>query len=358
MTTVVGLRPVPAGPRPPPLLFPGGPAVVLGGHDPFSGGLEPSATTMYGPRGAFLAGDDGPLWVADTGHHRLLGWRSRPRQDGTPADWVLGQPDFQTEGRNAGLDRATARTMNMPTGVHRFGDRGLMVADSWNNRVLIWSSAPTLGGAEPDLILGQASPEAQEPNRGTDQPRADTMHWPFAALVVDGRLYVADAGNRRILGWRSLPTETGQPADFVLGQPDLEARSDNAGGPADARTMRWPHDLTVTEGKLAVADAGNNRILIFTGAPEDNHVAAETVLGQPDFAGVDHNRGEYLPTERALNMPYALDAAGAALAIVDTANSRLVGFDVPLKNDSAAVISDTGNHRVVLWALTEGGRAG
>ena len=56
---------------------------------------------MFGPRAACLLSPTGPLWVADTGHHRLLGWQNLPTKDHQPADWIIGQPDFFHEGQNA-----------------------------------------------------------------------------------------------------------------------------------------------------------------------------------------------------------------------------------------------------------------
>lgn len=378
----------PASPRPLPLLHGDGPAVVLGGHDAFAGPLRPAADKLYGPRGARLLGADGPLWVADTGHHRLLGWRRRPTVDGAPADLVIGQASFAAEGRNGGRDGAAAHTVNMPTGVSTFGAHGLMVADSWNNRVLIWHEYPERDNTPADLVLGQADFTGMAPNRDRGAPAADTMHWPFQALVHEGRLYVADGGNRRVLVWRTVPTRNGQPADFALGQPSLDERSDNGGGQARAGTFRWPHDLAVLADKLLVADAGDNRVLVYAGMPEAGAVA-DLVLGQHGFDAVDHNHGRYLPTAAALSMPYGIAAARDRLCVADTANSRLLGFALPLHSGMAAsrltgqpdfdskgdnrwqlpvrdslcwpyglsacgdllVVADTGNHRVLLWPL-------
>ena len=375
-------------PPPPPVLDPNGPTVVLGGADPFHPDIVPSAASLFGPRSAYLSGYDGPLLIADTGHHRVVVHKTLPTQDGTPADLVLGQPDFRTEGRNAGRDDASAATMNVPTGLCRFGE-GLVVADAWNNRVLIWRTMPTESAVPADIVLGQADAEGQRPNRDLAEPRPDTMHWPFQVLVHDGRLFVADAGNRRILVWRSLPTETSQPADYALGQVDLHSRSDNAGGPADARTLRWPHDLAIVDGRLAVADAGNNRVLLWDSVPDDRYVPASTVIGQGDFRSTDHNRATYWPTADSVNMPYALAATEQGLLVADTANSRLLGYRAPLTSHMAAdrltgqphfktkgdnrnrlpvrdslcwpygvhavkhrvVVSDTGNHRILLWSL-------
>ena len=51
---------------------------------------------MFAPRAACLISENGPLYVSDTGHHRLLGWRNLPTTDSQPADLVIGQPDFNS----------------------------------------------------------------------------------------------------------------------------------------------------------------------------------------------------------------------------------------------------------------------
>ena len=71
---------------------------------PAVGGLalpaaNPTADQMYAPRGVFL--NDEYLVVADSGNHRVLIWKGLPVADHQPADVVLGQPDFTSEGPNA-----------------------------------------------------------------------------------------------------------------------------------------------------------------------------------------------------------------------------------------------------------------
>ncbi|NVB40878.1 hypothetical protein G6O69_23770 [Pseudenhygromyxa sp. WMMC2535] len=394
-TQSVALSPVPQAPPGPPapaLLAEGGPEVVLGGGaDPLVPMIAPTRSSLFGPRGATLLAPEGPLVVADTGHHRLLGWTRRPSSEGAPADWILGQPDAFTEGRNGGDDGdARADTLNVPTGVARYGDAGagaigLVVADGWNHRVLIWHRVPTSDNTPADLVLGQADFRGSQPNRGGEVSAA-TMHWPFGVLVHDGRLIVADTGNRRVLIWNSLPEANGQPADLVLGQADMAARSDNGGGDPDARSMRWPHDLAICQGDLVVTDAGNNRVMRWSGIPERSYAPAERILGQVDAAHIDHNQASYWPRADTLNMPYAIAASGDTLLIGDTANSRLLGWrsgeaeaaqltgqahfrakgdnrwGVPTRDSlcwpygldvcgDVAVVSDTGNHRVLLWRI-------
>lgn len=381
---------VPDGPPAPPLLATAGPQVVLGGADPLLGPVAPSASSLFGPRGARVLGD-GSLVVADTGHHRVLVWNRAPQRDGEPADVVLGQPGFTREGRNA-LGEPGADTMNVPTGVAPWPDAsgpGLMVCDTWNNRVLIWHQRPTRSGQPADLVLGQPEFGGGLPNRGGDV-EAGSLHWPTQAQVLGGALLVCDVGNRRVLIWKELPTRHGQPADLVIGQPDLRSRSDHGGEVPSARGLRWPHDLCMWGEELIIADAGDNRLLRFRGVPERDHEAAAGVLGQADFASVDHNRTRYWPTAATLNMPYGVDVLGEWLLCADTANSRLVGYHrahgseavaltaqphfgakgdngwgqpargtvcwpygLKLADAGLAVVADTGNHRVCLWPVAE-----
>ena len=66
------------------------------------------------------------------------------------------------------------------------------------------------------LVLGQ--PDFTSSNYQTS---ANGMRLP-TAIATDGRnLAVADTANNRILLWKEIPTQMDQPADLVLGQPDF-----------------------------------------------------------------------------------------------------------------------------------------
>jgi NHL repeat len=290
-------------------------------------GLRPERHTCFGPRGAALLGPGGPLWVCDTGHHRLLGWRRLPEVDEAPADWVIGQPSFADEGRN-GRGPVHAASFNVPTGIARFGEAGLAVADPWNHRVLLWNEAPHADGVPADIVLGQPDFCAAEPNRGRPLPAADSLFWPYGVAWCDGCLFVADAENRRVLMWRGRPERNGEAADLVLGQARFDRRDENGGGSPDAASMRWPHGICVWRGRLCVSDAGNNRVMVYAGLPRECGQAAQFLIGQSHVEGVDHNQSSYWPRAATLNMPYGITAAGDWLLCADTANSRLLGFHV------------------------------
>lgn len=357
--------------------------------------LAPNPSTMFGPRGAFLFSPTGPLWVSDTGHHRLLGWKNLPTQDYQPADWIIGQADFYQEGQNAkGIPGRN--TFNVPTGICSCG-AGLAVADAWNHRVLIWKDLPENSHVPADLVLGQTNFSDNQPNRGNQQPTANSLHWPYGVFYHQGQLFVADTGNRRVLIWQQFPTENGQPADLVLGQPDMISRNENNGSSPTAVSMRWCHDITLWGDNLIVADAGNNRVMIWSGIPTENNTPCAVVLGQKNFQTVEMNQGVYFPNASSLSMPYGVDTKDDWLIVADTANSRLLGwrkpesilllqgrgadaiagqdnfqtksenrnFGLPTRQSlnwcygikicgQTAVIADSGNNRILLWQLNYG----
>jgi hypothetical protein len=364
------------------------PDVWLGAPAP--GGLalpsaSPSMAWMYSPRGVFL-GDD-HLVVADSGNHRVLVWHGVPDHDEQPADIVLGQPDGHTEGR-AAAGRGPERGMNLPTGV-LVHDGRLVVADAWHHRILVWNSVPEVSDVAPDIILGQDDAAAVEPNRGGDCS-ASTFYWPFGIAVVGSRFWVADTGNRRVLGWDNGIPDPGQPADIILGQPDAAHRDENRGGAVGPASFRWPHDITGTDGLLLIADAGDHRLLGWSPEPDSDR-DADIVLGQVDFTSADE--WPYGPhTGDRFRFPYAAQFDGCGgpnerLAVADTANNRILLWDgmprdgrtadhvlgqpnfasngenrwtsvqrdtlcwpygISLRGDRLAV-ADSGNNRVVVW---------
>src|SRR5262249_9565341 len=100
-----------------------------------------SASILERPSALAYTGDE--LFVADSGHNRVLGWSAFPNANGAAADLVLGQSNFKHVAANddaqTGKDGATpsARTLAFPSGV-AFAGSSLVVSDSLNRRVLVF----------------------------------------------------------------------------------------------------------------------------------------------------------------------------------------------------------------------------
>jgi hypothetical protein len=299
------------------------PEIWLGAPAP--GGLalpsgKPSMAWMYSPRAVFLG--DRHLVVADSGNHRVLIWHGLPDRDEQAADVVLGQPDGESEGHGA-AGRGPEKGMHLPTGV-LIHDNRLVVADAWHHRILVWNSVPETSDVAPDVIIGQSGPGAVEVNRGGDCS-ASSFYWPFGIAMVGTAFWVADTGNRRVLGWRNGIPDPDQPADVILGQPDAASHEENRGGPAGPGSFRWPHDIAGRQDLLLVADAGDHRVLGWSPQPAGD-TEADLVLGQPDFTSAEE--WPYGPhTGEKFRFPYAACLDGDTLAVADTANNRVLIWD-------------------------------
>lgn len=305
------------------LLAAGGarPVVWVGGEAPGGLGLPSALATrsqMYAPRGVWL--DDEHFVVADTGNHRVLIWHGAPTEDYSDADIVIGQVDFEHEGAQSG-GRGPANGLRLPTGVLVHEGR-LVVADAWNHRVLIWNTVPQRNDVAPDVVIGQADGTSVDENRGGNCGPLG-FYWPFGVSIVGNHFYIADTGNRRVLGWPGLP-EPDQPPSIVIGQPSPFERDENRGelGPC---SFRWPHDIAGTDDALFIADAGNHRVLGWVPPPSTDR-EADLVLGQTDF--LTGTEFPYKPqTTTSMRFPYAIDISDGVMAVADTANNRILVWD-------------------------------
>jgi hypothetical protein len=223
---------------------------------------------------------------------------------------------------NRGGDCAD-NTLYWPFGVAVVGGR-FYVADTGNRRVLGWSGGiPTASEVRPDLILGQPDSRHREENRGADAGR-DSFRWPHDLSGTGEQLLVADAGNHRVLGWSPPPTRDA-PADAVLGQDDFHTSTESPYLPPNNATLRFPYAVDVDAGRLAVADTANNRVLLWDRIPGPDAAGrgADAVLGQPDFAAAGENRWTSVAHD-TLCWPYGLSLRGDRLAVADSGNNRVM----------------------------------
>jgi hypothetical protein len=94
--------------------------------------------------------------------------------------------------------------------------------------------------------------------------------------------------------------------------------------------LSFPETMTIADGKLLVADAGNNRILIWNTVPTATGTAPDLVLGQADFTHCTSNDDDQdgvvdaTPTARTLNTPTGIWSDGTRLVVPDDSNNRVL----------------------------------
>ncbi len=171
-----------------------------------------SARRVFIPSGIAIDPTTNKLFVVDSGNNRILRLPSVASiTSNSGAEAVFGQTNFATSSN--GLSQTQ---LSSPGGitVDRFGR--LWVADTGNNRVLMWEAASFRStGALADAVFGQST-------FGTNvaSTAATGMNGPHAVLVDgDDRLWVSEVNNHRILRFDEISTKfNGTAANGVLGQ--------------------------------------------------------------------------------------------------------------------------------------------
>ncbi len=296
----------------------GQPADVVVGQPNFTSGgtaSPPTAQSLRGPEGIWIDGKglNAHLYVADTGDNRVLIYNKIPTTNNVAADVVIGAPNFTTPVQFnlvANDTNTTAGNMQSPVSVTTDGTR-MFVSDLAQNRVLIWNTIPTANGTPADVALGQVDlvtaisdnsftvnlnsvtdcdgdPESVTPamcqsnaayaaslgqtgsvavdsDGKTIYPMrcAATMSLPRYALSNGTQLFVADGGNDRIMVWNTIPTQNGQPADVILGEPD-EFSDNTDQNPDGADALQTPFSLAWDGLNLYVGDSYNRRVVVYT----------------------------------------------------------------------------------------------
>jgi hypothetical protein len=290
---------------------------VLGQPDFVSNGSGGTASTLNGPNG--VAGDQsGNLWVVDDKNNRVVRYNT-PFSNGMAATLVLGQPDLTTVSAPSGTPSPTATSLNGPSDVVVDSSGNVWVSDTANNRVVKYP-APISNGMSATTVLGE--PDLTTASCTTSA--TGVCHPVGVTLDAAGNIWVADPDNDRVLRFPA-GSGSGAAADLVLGQPDFVSN----GAGTTASTMAGPNAVTVdNSGSVFVADAGNNRVLVFL-APLSNGMAATVVLGQPDLNSGAANQGGAAGAA-TLSKPSGLQLTDAThLLVGDTNNNRSVIFASP-----------------------------
>ena len=122
-------------------------------------------------------------------------------------------------------------------------------------------------------------------------------------------VFVADAGNHRLLGWQPAPTARRTGRLSCLGQTDFVTGSEFPYIPQTPTSMRFPYavdiDWPLRATTMVVADTANNRILVWDNVPTNSTTPADRVLGQPDFASNGENRWDLVAAD-TFCWPYGL----------------------------------------------------
>ncbi len=374
------------------------------GQNVFTYGVSSiSQYRMNYPTGVNLDKSNNVLFVADSSNNRVLEYDISTITNGELAIGVLGQENY-----NSNLNSpVTSLSMDEPQDVFfDDGNNTLYVADTWNNRVLIYDydnlQRETLisNGANAVNLLGQTVECSGSSVLDYTQSEVNNTQLCIGGLVGLGtwvtdvaldesghRLFVADYNNKRVVVYNldssNLPIDL--VGDYVLGQVDLES---NITPPLSSTSVLNPTALSYdsVNNRLFVADGNNSRVSVFDVTTIVNNESAIAVLGQTDFvtSGIgltqsnfdsvygldyDEDNGWLFASDAYLNRVLIFDVNSItngedAIYVIGqndfvsddyvTTQDGLaypVGITLDTNNDRLFVV-DQDNHRVMVWDVS------
>jgi uncharacterized protein (TIGR03437 family) len=157
---------------------------------------QPTNSSLCSPVG-LVVDSQGNLWVADRGNGRVLRFPAPFSQTGPPvADLVLGQASFTSK-----ITDPTQSTMAAPYGVAITLSGSVLVSDQNHNRILVFQpvSGAFQSGQPAAKVIGQA--DFRSSTSGSDVASLSSPH--HIAVDTSALVYVADTGNNRVLIFNS-----------------------------------------------------------------------------------------------------------------------------------------------------------
>jgi hypothetical protein len=295
------------------------------------------------------------LFIADAGNNRVLEFLPNPTSNVSGVQ-VFGQPNFNSGTLSASI---SPQTLNSPDGLFVDPSYNLYVADTGDNRVLVFPNTQSAkgNGAPAALVYGQPRFDSGATGGGTAG-----LHSPVdVAVDTSGDVFVADNGNNRVVVYPTFvfSQPAGTAAIGVVGQGNLSGNTpdwDTPDGLATADSLFSPLGVYLDrKNTLYVGDSGNNRVVQFlkSAAVVNGAHFLGSVPVAPGSAAALFSANIASKTEIG-TIPLPATLAGIQIAVNDTLMAPLyaatpgqINFQVPSAtpvgtNRIAVEASDTG----------------
>jgi sugar lactone lactonase YvrE len=203
--------------------------------------------------------------------------------------------------------------------------------------------------AEADLVLGQTGFNFR---LAPDPPTASSLNYPLSVVVdpVTRKVFVADTYNKRILRYPSAAAlASGAAAEFAFGQFSFTAAAD-----LGIYSIRANGLFIDPLGRLWVADAAHNRVLMFNAAGTRSDWSADKIFGQPDATTITEGT-----TAAKMNAPndVCVDSADR-LWVADYNNNRVLRFNAISTKASGAAADGVLGQEVFTTNVPDSGSYG
>jgi hypothetical protein len=118
--------------------------------------------------------------------------------------------------------------------------------------------------ASAEMVFGQPDLQSNGQNQYLLRPAPNTLNWCYDSMFYKNGIWIADTGNSRLVWHSHISKEANPPAYRLIGHDDFLTGSENM---ETVRTtensLYWPFAISIDENRMAVADTGNHRIILY-----------------------------------------------------------------------------------------------
>ena len=355
-----------------------GQANFLGCSANEGGGTTGISTSLSTPSGLAVDPTNHLLYVSDYNNNRIMVFNtaSGTMASGEAASYVIGQTSL-TGSSNGDTQSTLSGPSDVALDTTA---KLLYVADMYNHRVMVFPSYGGTGwattGENATYVLGQASWTSLTAATSTTGLRDPSG---VAIDITNHRLYVADSGNNRVMIFSTSPIFSDEAAIFEIGQPPGSTAFTTATAATTQSGLSQPQYVTVdtTHNRLFVSDMGNNREMIFPTPVTANGENASNVLGQTNFttanspyfatynSGHDYGGQSEFAGAGANPGEAVYDATNNLLYLTDSEDHRVMIFNVSTTVPTASSPTQSGSDAcgiasglLFCWGGNSGGEDG
>lgn len=192
-----------------------------------------------------------------------------------------------------------------------FANGKLYVGDVTNSRVLAFSASPFSTFQSALSVIGQSNFTSSGTGSGLTGFGAN-----FSVTSNGSKFAILDNNADRILFYNSIPSSNGTPADFDWG-----------GWGAANNKLNSPVGIFMGSDKFFIADRSNDRILVFNNIPTSSSSLPDAVLGQSVYTSSAHNQCDC--STAAANTLWGVHHIywdGCRLYVTDKQNNRVLVY--------------------------------
>jgi sugar lactone lactonase YvrE len=279
-------------------------AVEVLGQDSMTSTLPgTSDATFSEPLGCAVDKQDN-LYISDLINNRVMFFP----KGSVNATRVYGQTNFSTS-----FGGCNARNFNSPIGIALDSNGNLFVADTSNNRVVVFPP----GSTTPSNVIGQGSFDSCGSNR-EGEVGANTLSHPVDVVVDDqDGIFIVDSANTRVLYYPlGAATPASGGATLAYGQPNLNSTTSET----SQTTITWPTAVAYDKMRSVLYVAQNsNRVSTFNIGDGVNQIQ---VFGQKTFTSSSQGTS----AETFFNPAGMIVDRLGRLYVADASNNRVVRY--------------------------------